>query len=152
MHKITDQLWLGDMYDGRDFPLLQDNGIRGIVNVAIEVDSGLAYAQHDIIYAKAPLDDAEGNTPEEYYAAIVTLNNMVKRRSPVLVHCGMGISRAPFIAAAWLVATDKGGSMTLDGYLNYIASMRSQVDPYRAHLNAHKLFDHYHVRKACGNV
>ena len=91
-------LHVGHALDARDLRLLYDNGIRAVVDLAInELPAQLG---RDIVYCRFPLNDGDGNESAMIEIAIQTTVSLIKHEISTLVACSAGMSRAPTIAAA----------------------------------------------------
>jgi protein-tyrosine phosphatase len=95
-------LWIGHAGDGRDIPVIFDNGIRAVVQLAVEEPP--IQPPHELIFCRFPLLDGIGNDPVLLRLAIHAVETLQRNRIRTLVCCGGGMSRAPAIAAAALSA------------------------------------------------
>jgi hypothetical protein len=93
-------LWLGHAGDHRDFRRVLDEGIQALVELAREEPS--AVPPRDLIYCRFPLLDGVGNDDGLLNLAITTVAALVRMRTPTLICCNIGLSRAPAVAAAAL--------------------------------------------------
>ena len=101
MHQIMPfPLWVGHAGDGRAFREIFANGIRAIVQLAIEEPP--LQLPHELIYQRFPLLDGEGNDRIVLHLAINAVSRLIKSKIPALVCCGAGMSRSPVIVAAAL--------------------------------------------------
>lgn len=106
MHQLAPyHLWLGNRGDLSDLRRIQDEGIRGVLDLARE--EPLPRLSRDLLYCRFPLIDGAGNDPWVLVSAISMAVHLIKLELPTLVVCSTGISRAPAIVAAAL------GSITL---------------------------------------
>jgi hypothetical protein len=91
-------VWIGNARDARDVAQVLANGIRAVVNLAIEEQ------QHpfprEMIYCRFPLLDGAGNPREMLLIAVQTVSALLLARIPTLLACSGGMSRSPVIAAA----------------------------------------------------
>jgi hypothetical protein len=98
-------LWLGHLGEGRASELLDERGIRAVVQLAVEER---AFDLHrELAYCRFPLVDGCGNDPALLAAAVLSTASLLERRVPVLVCCGAGMSRSPSIAAAALALAER---------------------------------------------
>ncbi|MFO0833087.1 MAG: dual specificity protein phosphatase [Phycisphaerales bacterium] len=93
-------LWIGAARHARDSSGLASNGIRAVVDLA--VNEAPASPARELVYCRIPLYDGAGNDPELLDLALSTIARMLNLQIPVLVACSMGMSRAPAIAAGAL--------------------------------------------------
>jgi protein-tyrosine phosphatase len=107
MRKIPGfSLWLGHAGDARDLSAIHEAGIVAVVDLALEEPP--AVPARDLSYCRFPLIDGPGNPPWLLRMAIETTACLLRSGTPTLVACGLGMSRAPCIAAAAL-ASIRGG-------------------------------------------
>ena len=106
MNQITPYcLWIGHAGDGCDFQRIFDNGIRAIVQLAIEEPP--IRPPRELIFYRFPLLDGNGNGPELLKIAIASVAMLIRKRVPTLVCCGAGMSRSPAIVAAALTMVEE---------------------------------------------
>ena len=99
MHQIAHYwLWLGNRGDLADLRRIQDEGIRGVIDLARE--EAIPRLSRDLLYCRFPLIDGTGNDPWLLVSAIRTAAHLIKLELPTLVVCSTGSSRAPAIVAA----------------------------------------------------
>jgi hypothetical protein len=97
---VPHQLWIGHAGEAADFRALFDQGVRAVVDVAVEEPP--TAAPREIISCRFPLIDGPSNDPDVLLLAVRTTTALLERRIPTLVICGSGLSRSPAIAAAAL--------------------------------------------------
>lgn len=93
-------LWIGHAGEGRDFRAIFDQGIRAVVDLALEEVP--VQTPRELISVRYPLLDGTGNRADMLFLAISTVATLLKMNIPTLVVCGAGMSRAPAIGAAAL--------------------------------------------------
>jgi protein-tyrosine phosphatase len=81
--------------------------------------------RRDINYLHLPLEDAEPVTVPQFDAIVDALSENV-RWGIVLLHCGVGVSRAPSFAAAYMAAV---GYKNIDAALKEIRKVRPFIHP-----------------------
>ena len=91
-------LWLGHIGDVCDRTGLHEEGIRAVVDLAI--DEPPAALSRDLVYCRFPLMDGPGNPRWLLRLAVATVAGLLHHDLPTLVYCGAGMSRSPCIAAA----------------------------------------------------
>lgn len=84
---------------------LQRLGINAILNVAWEVDDPV-YAQTDFVMVKVGLTDNDQNPSWLKNLAILNLRSLLDNGKTVLVHCGAGFSRSPYVAIRYIAETE----------------------------------------------
>ncbi|HYW81403.1 MAG TPA: dual specificity protein phosphatase [Thermoguttaceae bacterium] len=105
MNQITPySLWIGHAGDGRDSQTLFDNGIRAVVQLAIEEPP--IQPPRELIFHRFPLHDGNGNRTELLQIAITSVAMLIRRGVPTLVCCGAGMSRSPAVVAAALTMVE----------------------------------------------
>jgi protein-tyrosine phosphatase len=90
-------LWIGHAGDGRDYRGLLDQGIRAVVQLAVEEPP--LHPPRELVYLRFPLRDGADNSDALLEMAIGVLASLIRQRVPTLVCCGAGMSRSPALAA-----------------------------------------------------
>lgn len=93
-------VWVGHAGDGRAFREIFEQGIRAVVQVAIEEIA--IQTPRELIYFRFPIMDSTGNGPELLDMTLSSVANLIRNGIPCLVCCGAGMSRSPAIVAAAL--------------------------------------------------
>jgi hypothetical protein len=93
-------LWLGHVGDVRDLRGIIDQGIRAVVDLALNEPP--AAVTRELVYCRFPLVDGIGNPAWLVRSAVGTVARLLRERVQTLVYCGGGMSRSPVIAAAAL--------------------------------------------------
>src|SRR5690242_9420928 len=94
---LPDLLWIGNAIEARDIAGVLQRGIEAVVDVAIE-EKPIAFPR-DILYARVPLNDGEGNRPEFLRMAVELVMQLIAGKCRTLVCCGAGMSRSPAVVA-----------------------------------------------------
>ncbi len=97
---IPHSFWLGHAGEGRDYRQVFQAGIKALVELAMEEPP--SQPPRELIYCRFPLLDSPGNSSDLLNLTISTLAALVRERTPTLVCCANGISRAPALTAAAL--------------------------------------------------
>ena len=97
---FSELLYVGNAMDARDLRSIYDNGIRAVVDLAI--NERPAQLAREIVYCRYPLHDGDGNQDVLITLAVRTIVTLIRDSTPTLVACSAGMSRAPTIAAASL--------------------------------------------------
>src|SRR5437870_7574697 len=97
-------LWLGHKGEGDDFRQIFDQGIKAVVDLALEEPP--THPPRELIYVRFPLLDGTGNRGELLFLAVSTVATLLKMHVPLLVICGGGVSRSPAVCAAALSIVD----------------------------------------------
>jgi hypothetical protein len=93
-------LWVGHAGDGRDVAALLDRGIQAVVQLALEEEP--LRLPRELVSLRFPLSDGGGNRLEVLRLALVATSSLIGMEVPTLVCCGLGLSRAPAVAAGAL--------------------------------------------------
>ncbi len=81
----SDHLYVGNALDARDLRMLYDNGIRAVVDLAINEKP--AQLGRELIYCRFPINDGDGNPDWLIAIAIQTIVSMVRHEIRTLVAC-----------------------------------------------------------------
>lgn len=95
MNRITDNVYIGDIPDGRNEELHERHDIDVVFNV-----SGSEFETTDVW---RPLKDGFNDQPR-FDATIEDLKEIIARGDTVLVHCAAGVSRASTVTATSLAS------------------------------------------------
>ncbi len=121
MNWIVDNLYLGNVHDSNNRDLLIANGIRKVINVAIEFspkqDDYIEHYKFDIRDEK----DINDNLLEYVYN-IIDSNNKVN----VLIHCAHGKSRSACFTIYFVM---KKLELSLKDAISYVKARRPLVSP-----------------------
>jgi hypothetical protein len=101
MHKILDNLWLGDMVGAHNKFLLKKNGITHILTVAQGImpkfPTLFTYKLINI------LDCPSANLKQHFASCIKFIKEAIETGGCVLIHCFAGVSRSATITIAYLM-------------------------------------------------
>jgi len=92
-------IWIGHAGDGRNFRFLFEEGIRAVVQLALEEPP--LVAPRELIVVRVPLVDGT-NEQEMLHFAVTTVEQILRAKLPTLVCCGAGMSRSPAVTAVAL--------------------------------------------------
>lgn len=134
MDFVTNRIAVGSKNDLCQKQRLINNGITGILNVAINLDVNLFNPRREdkiegrfpFDYCKVGLNDNENNLPSSLAAAVLVLEQLLERNEKVLVNCRAGASRSATVVALYLV---KHEGMTYDEALNKMKVKRPRIGP-----------------------
>jgi protein-tyrosine phosphatase len=93
-------IWVGHAGDGRTFQKIFEQGIKVVVQLALEEPP--LQPPRELVYLRFPLLDGNGNDPFTLHLAISCVADLLEHRIPTLVCCGGGMSRSPAIVAVAL--------------------------------------------------
>jgi protein-tyrosine phosphatase len=121
---ISEFLYLGNMNDALNTEWLNKNKIKNILNVAKEVD----IKQKKYNYLHLHLDDYNFNNKfkSEYPKAIKFIDDALKRKEKILVHCRAGMNRSATIVILYLF---KRCNMDLEKAHLYVKMKRFIINP-----------------------
>jgi hypothetical protein len=91
-------LWLGHRGDIRDLRVVHAQGIRAVIDLALEEPP--VATPRELMYCRLPLLDGAGNTAWLLDTAVNTTAQLLRAGIPTLVCCSNGMSRTPTIAVA----------------------------------------------------
>jgi protein-tyrosine phosphatase len=117
MTQLWERLFLGGRIDAER--LFKSNPF-GITTVISLCDEEVLRRASSINYLHFPIADA-GPLEVGLFDAILDAIAKNVRWGTVLLHCGIGASRAPILAAAWM---DASGYKNIDGALREITRLR----------------------------
>ena len=101
--EITDQLYVGGQHYPKGYSEMLDKGITGIVNMRedyhSDIDKGVEGTRHIHLFTK-------DNTPpklEDLKRGAEFIRDEIDNGGKVYIHCGVGVGRAPTMAAAYFI-------------------------------------------------
>lgn len=118
--EVTPQLYVGGQHYPKGYSEMLDKGITGIVNMRedyhSDVEKGVEGSHHLHLVTK-------DNTPpklEDLKRGAEFIRDEIDNGGKVYIHCGVGVGRAPTMAAAYFVIT----GLTPDEALSKIRKVR----------------------------
>ena len=120
--QIDDRVILANAYDSADWNLLQEAGVKCIVNATRELSC--YFEDQDIDYLKIPVLDDGASYIRPYFDEFLEFMD-AHQGEKVLVHCYMGSSRSATLVLLYLV---KRRGMTVDDGLRYLKEKRHFVN------------------------
>lgn len=90
-------LWIGTARDARDIKCVLDQGIKAIIDLAVEELP--IHPTRDLVCLRFPLLDGTGNPGWLLRAVLTTVECLIRERIPTLVACAGGMSRSPAVAS-----------------------------------------------------
>jgi atypical dual specificity phosphatase len=128
--EITPQLYMSGYDSACDSASLYKLGITHVVNLSSQHCPNSNFSE--IQYSSFALsDNPEFNLIPHLDDILNLIVSQIRMGNRVLVHCKMGISRAPSIVMAFLI---KSLGMTLDNAMNYVLNINSRVSPNLGYL------------------
>lgn len=102
--QVTPKLHVGGQHDSRGINEMQARGITAILNLRREFDyTGSARVMEH--YLHLPIEDNTAPSQAELAAGVRYITEELAEGGGVYIHCGVGVGRAPTLAAAYLVST-----------------------------------------------
>jgi len=122
MTKIWERLYIGGIADAEQ---LADDNPFGITTVISLSELPVESKRRGVSYRHLPIEDDEPVPVHQFDAIIDALTENI-RWGTVLLHCGVGVSRAPSLAAAYMTAV---GYKSIDAALGEIRKLRPFISP-----------------------
>jgi dual specificity phosphatase 12 len=122
MTKIWERLYIGGIADAEELADANPSGITTVISLCeLPVES----KRRGICYLHLPVTDDEP-VPVHQFDRILDALYENCRWGSVLLHCSLGISRAPSMGAAFMAAC---GYKNIDAALNEIRKVRPFIHP-----------------------
>ncbi len=132
------QLYLGGQHSARGYPKMQRRGISAIINMREErfsdVDAGIAGQRH----LHLPTIDNSPPTIADLSRGAAFVSDEIARGGKVYIHCGVGVGRAPTMAAAYLISIGQAPQDALleikrtRPFVHLTAAQRAVLDEFAA--------------------
>jgi protein-tyrosine phosphatase len=129
--QVWERLWVGGIADAED---LADGNPHGITTVISLCEAPVENKRRGVNYLHLAVEDAEPVPVHQFDAIVDALSENI-RWGTVLLHCSLGISRAPSVAAAFMAAC---GYKNIDAALKEIKQLRSFIHPSTTLVNSLK--------------
>ena len=133
MTRILERLYLGCAGDADHLAVSNPLGITAVVNVETQPNRS---KRDGIRYVHFPIDESERILPGTFGPVTAALTQLIRTRK-VLVHCELGSSRAPVVAALYLYVV---GYKNFDDALAEIRSLRPVVSPSKSIIASAKAY------------
>lgn len=122
MTQIWERLFIGGLADAEELAAGNPHGITTVISLSeIPVEGKCA----TINYLHFPIADDEPVSVRQFDRILDALNENI-RWGTVFLHCSVGVSRAPSMAAAYM---DAVGYRNLDAALKEIKQLRPFINP-----------------------
>jgi protein-tyrosine phosphatase len=122
MTQIWERLFLGSLADAKRLSRRNSNRIATVISLSEQCVEEKAAG---VRYIHLPIVDDEP-VPVRPFDAVMDAIALNIRQGNVLVHCGVGISRAPSLTAAYL---HRVGYKHIDAAIEEIRQVRPIIDP-----------------------
>jgi protein-tyrosine phosphatase len=131
--RILERLYLSGAGDADDLAVSNPLGITAVVNVETQPNRS---KRDGIRYVHFPIDECARVLPGTFGPVIAALTQLV-RTGKVLLHCEIGSSRAPVVAALYLHVV---GYKNFDEALAEIKALRPVVSPSKSIIASAKVY------------
>jgi protein-tyrosine phosphatase len=122
MTRIWERLYIGGLADAEE---LADENTNDITTVISLSEIPVQTRREDVNYVHLPIEDDMSVPVRQFYGVMDAIRKNI-RWGTVLLHCGMGVSRAPSLAAAYMAAVGYKG---IDAALKEIRKVRPFIHP-----------------------
>jgi protein phosphatase slingshot len=121
-----DNVWLGDMDSACDREAMRSLGITRVICAVYDMDP-LFPDDPDLIYLKVPvIDKPTADIAKHFDKAIDFIDESVKNRKGVLIHCVYGVSRSSTLVCAYLI---KKHGMSVSSAIKHVKARRPHANP-----------------------
>jgi protein-tyrosine phosphatase len=129
MTQIWQRLWLGGLPDAERLAEGNPNNINTVISLCEEC---VASKRQGLNYLRIPIEDEEPVSLGQFDAVMDAIMENI-RWGTVLLHCGVGISRAPAMTAAYMHVV---GFRNFDAALAEVKRRRPFIAPSEILLNS----------------
>lgn len=120
------KIFLGTYEDSKDLKFIENKNIGSIVCVMKEKPF-LSEIKKEINFLHIPVDDHCNEKISDYFQTFIKfIDENIKSRKNILVHCYMGISRSPSFIISYLILKKK---MKYKEAYEFVKSKRGQIEP-----------------------
>jgi protein-tyrosine phosphatase len=120
--QVWERLWLGGIADAEQLATGNPHRIATVVSLS---EMPVEAKRRGVNYLHLPIEDEEPVHVRQFDAIMDALIENI-RWGTVLLHCGVGVSRAPSIAGAYM---DAVGFKNVDAALKEIRQLRPFISP-----------------------
>jgi protein-tyrosine phosphatase len=131
MTQIWERLFLGSLADAERLAKANPNGIDTVISLC---ENSVHPRRQGVNYLHIPIEDEEP-IPVGQFDRIMDAMAENIRWGTVLVNCGVGISRAPTMTAAWMHCV---GYKNVDAAIEEIRQVRPIIEPSKILLSSVK--------------
>ena len=122
MTRIWERLYIGGLADAEE---LADENTNDITTVISLSEIPVQTRREDVNYVHLPIEDDMSVPVRQFYGVMDAIRKNI-RWGTELLHCGVGVSRAPSMAAAYI---DSVGCKGIDAAINDIRKARPFIHP-----------------------
>src|SRR5664280_3478201 len=131
MTRIWERLYIGGLADAEE---LADENTNDITTVISLSEIPVQTRREDVKYVHLPIEDDVPVPVRQFYGVMDAIRKNIRWGNPLL-HCGVGVSRAPSFTAAWMAAVGYKG---IDTAIKEIRQVRPFISPSNILLNSLK--------------
>jgi protein-tyrosine phosphatase len=131
MTQIWERLFIGGIADAEELAAGNPHGITTVVSLS---EIPVEHKRRGTSYLHLPIEDAEPVPVRQFDRILDAISENV-RWGIVLLHCGVGVSRAPSLAAAYM---DAVGYKGIDAAIKEIRQLRPFIHPSSTLFNSLK--------------
>ena len=125
LFKIQPQLYLSNYKSTKDLGLLKTHKIDHVINLTAHKSEN--YHPKSITYSSFKFaDNANFDLKANLDEVITLMTNKINEQKTILIHCQMGISRAPSVVIAFLMKTK---NMDYETAFKHVESKNSEICP-----------------------
>jgi len=129
MTQIWERLFIGGLADADRLAEGNPNNINTVISLCEEC---VTSKRHDVNYLRIPIEDEQPIPVGTFDAVMDALMENI-RWGTVLMHCGVGISRAPAMTAAYMHVV---GYRNINAALKEVMRRRPFIDPSKTLLES----------------
>ena len=122
MSQVWERLHIGGLADAEE---LAEGNPHRISTVISLTENPVEAKRRDINYLHLPIEDDEPVPVRQFYCIMDAIRKNI-RWGAVLLHCGVGVSRAPSLTAAYMATVGYKG---IDSAITEIRQVRSFIHP-----------------------
>lgn len=139
---VENFLFLGDQTHGHEARYTQSLGITHIIDVTNKQSSKTHCKEYNINYLAINIADSEEEAIEEHFHSVrafvqppsnaadtTAVDELMPRKTKVLIHCWAGISRSTTMVLACLMFGNGSTRLTLKQAVEHVASQRPMIHP-----------------------
>jgi protein-tyrosine phosphatase len=131
MTQVWERLFIGGLSDAEE--LAEGNPLR-ITTVVSLTEIPVEAKRKGVNYVHVPIADDEPVPFRQFTTVMDAIAKSIRKGNPLL-HCGVGVSRAPSLAAAYM---DAVGCMGVETAIGEIRKLRPVISPSTVLINSLK--------------
>ena len=130
LYEIKPNLFMSGYHSAKDLETLQESGITHVVNLTAQHCAN--FHSKYISYSNFKLSDNSNFDLNPFFAEITNLiQEKIYEGHKVLVHCKMGVSRAPSLVIAFLILKT---NLSFKDAFDYVFQINSKISPNLGYL------------------